>query len=186
MSTNDSSSGGNDSTSSSSSTSGTTSSSSQYLGESSWTGRTDTNKRVVFPAQSQTDGSGAFPALTGLSRQEAELFAQLSFGTGSRSETGSGSGGHSDSKTTRVAASEVDLSTAALAVASLVRSVAASRPQLHYDDWQVEGEVDKGRYVVVKVVSGRGHTLRAVPVAVLPNLAAAAVLDLPSLPLPPR
>ena len=80
----------------------------------------------------------------------------------------------------------MNLSAAALSVASLVRSVAAARPQRHYDDFQVPGAVDKGRYVVVKVVSARGHTLRAVPVAVLPNLSAATALDLPSLPLPDR
>ena len=118
-----------------------------YLGDGSWTGRTDTNKRVVFPTP--------FPALAGLSRAEAARFAALAV-----------SGG--------------DLRADADAVAALIAEVAAARSgDAAPPDATVS--VDKGQYVVVKVLSGRGHTLRAVPVAVVDDLLVAAALDLPNL-----
>ena len=128
----------------------------KYLGDSSWTGRTDTNKRVVFPAATEAVTVPApFPALRGLTRAEAARFAALTLPVGG------------------------DLRADADAVAALVGEVAAARsvevPAAQY------AEVGKGQYVVVKVVSGRGHTLRGVPVAVVDDLLVAAALDLPNL-----
>lgn len=42
------------------------------------------------------------------------------------------------------------------------------------------GSVERGQYVAVKVVGGKGHTLRAIPLAVL-SLREAAALRLPGL-----
>ena len=104
----------------------------------SWTGRTDTNKRVVFPASTLTS-----PVLTGLSRVEAEKFASLVL-EGER-------GG-------------ADLGPGLESVATLVRSIESERVRGREEGSVVEETeeqaVEKGSYVVVKIIAARGHTLR--------------------------
>lgn len=114
----------------------------------SWTGRTDTNKRVVFPASSLTS-----PVLTGLSREEAEQFASLIL----KGERGG-----------------ADLGPGLESVAALVQQIEHSRERHgegisirgdidRQDEAEVEsvvGAVEKGSYVVVKIIAARGHTLR--------------------------
>ena len=104
----------------------------------SWTGRTDTNKRVVFPASALTS-----PVLTGLSREEAEKFASLIL-EGERGATDLGPGLES--------------------VAALVRDMESERARGREGGSIVEKAeeqtVEKGSYVVVKIIAARGHTLR--------------------------
>ena len=180
----------------------------------SWTGRTDTNKRVVFPSSLSSS-----PVLYGLSREEAMLFAALPVawkeqGKGKEVEVegveGSEGGSVSlvqEGKEVRGEKEEdvevvgdkiqlhmgsavpmrgsakgsgrgsvpVDVSEGLDAVAMLVRSIEEQRERergrergsVGDDEAVIEverevKEVEKGTYVVVKILSARGHTLRSV------------------------
>jgi tRNA A37 methylthiotransferase MiaB len=136
----------------------------------SWTGRTDSNKRVVFPS------SISSPVLPSLSREQAELFASLPLPLSSSSDMTVFPG--------------VDLAEGIEAVAALVRkcnSDSYSKDNSNSDSDSLEppppllGEIEKGSYVVVKILSGRGHTLRAAPIAIISSLTMAHQLNLPSL-----
>lgn len=178
----------------------------------SWTGRTDTNKRVVFPSSLSSS-----PVLYGLSREEAMLFAALPVawkeqGKEVEVEVEGVEGGERDSVSLVQEEKEVtgkgeedvevvgdkiqlhmgsavpmggsarggargsvpvDVSEGLDAVAILVRSIEEQRERERErgsvgDDKvviEVEREVkevEKGTYVVVKILSARGHTLRSV------------------------
>lgn len=113
-----------------------------------WTGRTDTNKRVVIPLLVH-DPLQPCPVLVGLSRAEALQFAGLHLqGTNDRDveERTSEIDNESESEDILVAGTSLSSSAAALtsgleAVAALVRDVAGSRlPQQQ----PVLGEIEKG------------------------------------------
>ena len=159
----------------------------------SWTGRTDTNKRVVFPSSLSTS-----PVLYGLSKEEAMLFASLPVAwteqgkevvkeaekeekvvmkediVGDKIQQHMGStlpmqGSGRGSARGSVA---VDVTEGIEAVATLVRTIEEQRGRERErrrgsiggeEDRGGEGgvkEVEKGTYVVVKILSARGHTLR--------------------------
>lgn len=103
----------------------------------SWTGRTDSNKRVVFPASTFLS-----PVLTGLSSVEAQRFAGLMLDA----ERGA-----------------VDLGSGINLVAGLVRVIQDERERERGSVGSSEEDemvIEKGSYVVVKIIGARGHTLR--------------------------
>lgn len=172
----------------------------------SWTGRTDTNKRVVFPSSALSS-----PVLSGLSRDEAERFAGLRIGSGRnsvnvsvREEMGGSEGieegtrreedvgdkieeSFNDSSDTSLSGStstsrkkgkqtqgqgqgqgraHVDVSADLEDVAHLVRDILRERKEgenkeeKKTDEEETGAAIQKGSYVVVKILSARGHTLR--------------------------
>ena len=182
----------------------------------SWTGRTDTNKRVVFPSSLSSS-----PVLYGLSKEEAMLFAALPVAW---TEQGKENGKEVEVEVEGVEGSKrgsvslvqerkevsgkgeedvvgdkiqlhmgsaapmrgsargsgrgsvpVDVSEGLDAVAMLVRSIEEQRGRERGRERGSVGgdkavievekevkEVEKGTYVVVKILSARGHTLRSV------------------------
>lgn len=164
----------------------------------SWTGRTDTNKRVVFPSSLSTS-----PVLFGLSKEEALLFASLPVAWTEQGKEvvkegvrGSEGGSVSQVEEEKVVMKEdvvgdkiqqhmgstlsmqgsakgsargsvpVDVTEGIEAVATLVRTIEEERGRERErrrgsgGGEEREGEVEKGTYVVVKILSARGHTLR--------------------------
>ena len=172
----------------------------------SWTGRTDTNKRVVFPSQLSS------PVLSGLSKGEAAAFAALRLQLQLQLQLKDGISGHGGNAIERSdlaveskgkeagrewlregegdriegqftgnevrgsgrGSAEV-VSEGIRAVADLVRTLQGKRDL--EDKQGVEGreegeggrgegrrgervDIVKGSYVVVKILSARGHTLR--------------------------
>ena len=121
-----------------------------------WTGRTDTNKRVVIPLAH--DLLQPSPVLAGLSRAEAMQFAGLnlpgtkdSHANVEESTTTSTAANENDDESddVLVAGTSSSSSAAALmrgleAVAVLVRDVADSRPS---QQQPVFGEIEKGEYI---------------------------------------
>ena len=91
-----------------------------------WTGRTDTNKRVIFNDDE---------VLVGMTSQEALLFRGLNGGDGGDSNSPQGS------------------------VAKDVRAL------IGHQVGRSRGRVRKGDYVIIKVLTCTGHTLRGVAVA---------------------
>jgi hypothetical protein len=113
-----------------------------------WTGRTDTNKRVVIPLAH--DPLQPCPVLVGLSRAEALQFAGLHLqGTNERDVEEKTSEIDDESEDILVVGTSLSSSAAALtsgldAVAALVRDVAGSRsPQQQ----PVLGEIEKGERI---------------------------------------
>lgn len=161
----------------------------------SWTGRTDTNKRVVFPSSLSTS-----PVLYGLSKEEALLFASLPVawteqgrevvkegekeekvvmkedvvGDKIQQHMGSTLPMQSSARGSARGSVAVDVTEGIDAVAALVRTIEEQRGRERErrrgsvgGDGEVEEvveggvkEVEKGTYVVVKILSARGHTLR--------------------------
>jgi hypothetical protein len=147
----------------------------------SWTGRTDTNKRVVFPSLSTS------PVLYGLSKEEALLFASLPVAWTEQGKevvkeaekeeevvmkedvVGDKIQQHMGTAlpiqgSARVSVA-VDVTEGIEAVAALVRRIEEQRGRERERrrgslGGEGEGEVEKGTYVVVKILSARGHTLR--------------------------
>jgi hypothetical protein len=106
-----------------------------------WTGRTDTNKRVVF--------SSNLPILDSISREEAEFFSLVSFHNDQI---------HYTKNTTKIKyLAEQATSDLERNIASYILKQPSSRRTV---------TLEKGLYVLVKVSACRGHTLRAVPVAI--------------------
>jgi hypothetical protein len=81
----------------------------------------------------------------------------------------------------------VDLKGSLEAVASLVRTIQGTNDQTDglVDHSIYNQNIDKGSYVIVKVISGRGHTLRAAPIAVVESITIAHQLDLMRLKIRP-
>jgi hypothetical protein len=166
----------------------------------SWTGRTDTNKRVVFPSCGLSS-----PVLSGLSREEAARFAFLQIGRGreevvgkevkeggrreeevgdrieasfsdspsafstsssSSSSSNSVSGGEKGVYKQGQGRAHVDVTADLEEVAGLVRDLQKERKEAQGEKAErgeeAEGGavIEKGSYVVVKILSARGHTLR--------------------------
>jgi hypothetical protein len=163
----------------------------------SWTGRTDTNKRVVFPSSLSTS-----PVLYGLSKDEAMLFASLPVawteqgkvvvkqaeneekvvvkedvaGDKIQQHMGSTLPMQGSTRGSARGSVPVDVTEGIEAVAALVRTIEEERGRERErrrgnvggdKEGEVEGEVEggvkeveKGTYVVVKILSARGHTLR--------------------------
>jgi hypothetical protein len=155
----------------------------------SWTGRTDTNKRVVFPSSLSTS-----PVLYGLSKVEALLFASLPVAWTEQGKevvkevengdkvvmkedvVGDKIQQHMGSTLPMQGSARgsvaVDVTEGIEAVATLVRTIEEQRGRERErkggsvggeEDGEGEGgvkEVEKGTYVVVKILSARGHTLR--------------------------
>ena len=120
-----------------------------------WTGRTDTNKRVLFSSTSAI--------LEDLSRDEAELFSSISFENNQLAFT---------NNTSEIKSSAEQ---ATLDLEKKVSSLISTFP-----DFKRQARIDKGIYVIVKISACRGHTLRAVPIA-RTTLVKSRHLDLPSL-----
>lgn len=99
-----------------------------------WTGRTDTNKRVVFP-DNKVMGS--------LTAEEALVYRQLS-------AMASMSGAEMEAVEEEVIPPSVELAT-------VHELLALSR--------RATETVSKGQYIIVKIVSTKGHTLRGVAIA---------------------
>jgi hypothetical protein len=94
--------------------------------EVTWTGRTDTNKRVVFLDASVVSGL--------LSREEAAVFASIPVRR------------------------DLDAPERRMTVATSIEAAMTMSGRARVS-------VKKGDYVVVKIVSNKGHTLRGIPVA---------------------
>lgn len=158
--------------------------------KASWTGRTDSNKRVVFPACTASS-----PILKNLTKEQAQMFASLSLPTFVGSSIDSNNYGSSNSNDSRDVSGLIDLSGlqggvdmkgSLEAVATLVRTIQAVKDQTDGSDSNNkiidnDSMIDKGSYVIVKIISGRGHTLRAAPIAIVESLTIAHHLGLMSL-----
>lgn len=108
-----------------------------------WTGRTDSNKRVVFPSNT---------VLHGLLGDEAWALAAM--------DVIPGPGGPE-------------------AMGARLRELGALRGGGVAGGYSAS--IERGQYLAVKVVGGKGHTLRALPLALV-TLREAAALGLPGLP----
>jgi len=122
-------------------------------GSPMWTGRTDTNKRVLFSATAQV--------LSEFSAIDAAAFASLPV-------TDLLGGRFDDPMLVKEAANQA-IATLEKDVLDLIISKNLSLrkhgSQLNNKSLG-EAIVDKGKYVIVKIAACRGHTLRAVPLAV--------------------
>ena len=198
-----------------------------------WTGRTDTNKRVIFGVTEDKALAGVHreggiygkmtPLLQGLTREEALFFGRLSLQSDYDGTTppfhnprGDGAGGGRVTEDSPASFSLGSLSSTTTAsdccsvsVATAVRQCRENRirdshiattdscssSSIYTGSMDAgragvgvgvgvgvgEGMVEKSGYVIVKILGGRGHTLRGAPIAVT-TLQAAYTLNLPSIP----
>lgn len=123
-------------------------------GKEMWTGRTDTNKRVVFEDRS---------ILTILNRDQACEIAKLAV------DTGNGNDGVV-LKVTKEAADKASLDLERVFTETVTKN-----------EWKRDAKINKGMYICVKIAACRGHTLRGVPISIT-SLVDAHDLDLLSLP----
>ena len=114
-------------------------------GSNNWTGRTDTNKRVIF--------SSAAPVLNELNLIDYQAFKSLPV-TYSSQDFITIKDPQVIKEKARLATSETEI-----AVSNLMKISQMKEEKGYY------GMVEKGSYVIVKIAACRGHTLRAVPIA---------------------
>ena len=119
-----------------------------------WTGRTDTNKRVVFED---------LPVLASLNKEQAYEIAILPVNTKNYND------GYIE-KVTKEAAEK-----ASADVDRVFTDTVAEK------SWTRNSKIKKGIYVCVKIAACRGHTLRGIPISIT-TLVNAHGLDLLSLP----
>lgn len=147
-----------------------------YMDTILWTGRTDTNKRVIFGVTEELrDGiyGNVSPLLRGLSQDEARSFGQLSLSTD-----------YTESPFPSPFSSSSSLQSTSVAVAAMVERCQSIRLRdglkASASTSTTSGVVAKSTYVVVKILGGKGHTLRAAPIATT-TLQEAYKLNLPAI-----
>lgn len=145
----------------------------------SWTGRTDTNKRVVIythadqcqrSSASSSRGVGTvitgddpWQVMMGLDIDEALAFARLSWQLGTSSLSSNSANQNDVMHTAKQSATSLlaqDSQFLMRHLASQRRSVTSQRLLSATED------IRAGDYLVVKIIEARGHTLRAIPLSI--------------------
>ena len=131
-------------------------------GSNNWTGRTDTNKRVLF--------SSAAPVLNQLNLIDYQAFKSLPVPY-SFQDFSSIKDPQVIKEKARLATSETEIAVSKLMKISQMKEE-NSKLKSYY------GMVEKGSYVIVKIAACRGHTLRAVPIALTSIKHAYSILNM--------